>query len=304
MITDRDVIRVVETWLDEEVTVIPDRVLDAVLDQVPATRQRRASGLAWRFPIVNSSAFRFGLAAAAVVLLAFIGYQLLPGLGLGDPQATPTPTAAPTAAVTSSPTPEATPVAFPPRGELAIGRHSMTLAGVRLSMDFPSAGWISNGQWGIDKGSWVNPAPDSAGFFMWPDGAADNVYSDPCAQTQLDPPAGASAAERAAAVAAMPGLELVSPPSAVTVGGQPAQHVVMRVPDTIGCTPNRFYLWYDADDPAAGNARHASGVGETLYEWIIEVNGTFVWIDAETPAGSGPEAAREVQQIVDSIQFE
>ncbi len=139
---------------------------------------------------------------------------------------------------------------------------------------------------------------------MWPDGAADNVYSDPCAQTELDPPAGPSAAERAAAVAAVPGLEVVSPPSAVTVGGQPAQHVVMRVPDTIGCTPHRFFLWYDADDPAAGNARYASDIGETLYEWIIEVNGTFVWIDAETPAGAGPEAAQEVQQIVDSIQFE
>jgi hypothetical protein len=296
--------RLIESWLEEGPRVLPDRVIDAVVADLPATRQRRAGWPARRFPIMNSNAFRYGIAAAVVVLVAIVGYQLLPGGGSGGPPASPTPTVAPTAGATASPSPEPSPVAFPPRGELAIGRQAMTLAGVRLSMDFPSAGWISNGTWGIDKGDFLAPASDSAGFFMWPDGAADNVYSDPCAQTELNPPAGASAAERAAAVAAIPGLELVSPPSAVTVGGQPAQHVVMRVPETIGCTPNRFFLWYDADDPAAGNARHASAPGETLYEWIIEVNGTIVWIDAETPAGSGPEAAREVQQIVDSIQFE
>jgi hypothetical protein len=300
MSAQNDVTRIVESWLEEGPSILPERVLDAVVADLPATHQRRAVWRALRFPTMKNIAFRYGIAAAAVILLAFVGYQLLPGTSSGSPPASPTPT--PTAAATPSPAP--TPVAFPPWGDLAVGRHSMTLAGVRLSMDFPSAGWISNGKWGIDKGSFLTPAPDSAGFFLWPDGAADNVYSDPCAQTQLDPPAGASAAERAAAVAAIPGLEVVSPPSAVTVGGQPAQRVVMRVPDTIGCAPSHFYLWYDADDPAAGNVRYASGVGETLYEWIIEVNGTFVWIDAETPAGAGPEAAQEVQQIVDSIQFE
>ena len=42
MSTDRDVTRIVRSWLEEGVTALPDRVLDAVLDQLPATPQRRA----------------------------------------------------------------------------------------------------------------------------------------------------------------------------------------------------------------------------------------------------------------------
>ena len=37
MSTDRDVTRIVRSWLEEGVTALPDRVLDAVLDQLPAT---------------------------------------------------------------------------------------------------------------------------------------------------------------------------------------------------------------------------------------------------------------------------
>ena len=42
MSTDRDTTRIVRSWLEEGATALPDRVLDAVLDQVPATSQRRA----------------------------------------------------------------------------------------------------------------------------------------------------------------------------------------------------------------------------------------------------------------------
>ncbi len=41
MSADRDADRIVRSWLEEGVTTLPDRVLDAVLDQVPATPQRR-----------------------------------------------------------------------------------------------------------------------------------------------------------------------------------------------------------------------------------------------------------------------
>jgi len=44
MSTDRDTTRIVRSWLDEGVTVLPDRVLDAVLDQVPATPSAEPDG--------------------------------------------------------------------------------------------------------------------------------------------------------------------------------------------------------------------------------------------------------------------
>ncbi len=47
MSTDRETTCIVRSWLEEGATALPDRVLDAVLDQVPATRQRRARWPAW-----------------------------------------------------------------------------------------------------------------------------------------------------------------------------------------------------------------------------------------------------------------
>ena len=49
MSTERDVTRIVRSWLEEGATALPDRVLDAVLDQVPATSQRRPLWPARRF---------------------------------------------------------------------------------------------------------------------------------------------------------------------------------------------------------------------------------------------------------------
>ena len=55
MSTDRDVTRIVRSWLEEGATALPDRVLDAVLDQLPATPQRRAWWPARRFREMNTT---------------------------------------------------------------------------------------------------------------------------------------------------------------------------------------------------------------------------------------------------------
>jgi hypothetical protein len=82
--TDRDVTRIVRSWMDEGVTQLPDRVLDLVLDQIPATPQRRASWLARRTPTLNTYA-RLGLVAAAVFLAAVVGIGLYARSGVGGP---------------------------------------------------------------------------------------------------------------------------------------------------------------------------------------------------------------------------
>lgn len=248
-------------------------------------------------------AVRIAVAAAAVLVVALIGLQLFGGANVGGPGPSPSQSESPTLAPTASPVPTA--AAIPPAGELAIGRHSMILAGIPLSIELTTAGWSSNGDFGIDKGNFQSGTPDAASFILWPASAPDNVYADPCTSTTLSPPAGPSAAELAAAVSTVPGIDLVSGPSEVTVGGYPAQHVVLHVPEGIGCAPSGFYLWYDDDDDPSGEiGRYATAVDWTVYVWIIDVDGTLVWIDGETYVTSSPEAAQEVQQIVDSIQFE
>ena len=71
MSTERDVTRIVRSWLEEGVTALPDRVLDAVLDQVPATHQRRAWWPARRLREMNTP-LRIAVAAVAVVAVAAI----------------------------------------------------------------------------------------------------------------------------------------------------------------------------------------------------------------------------------------
>lgn len=101
MSTDRDITSIVRSWLDEGVTVLPDRVLDAVLDQVPTTPQRRPSWLARRLPIVNNPSVRYGIAAVAVIAAVILGLNVLQP-DVGGPRPTP------------SPTPEATPIVWAP----------------------------------------------------------------------------------------------------------------------------------------------------------------------------------------------
>ena len=93
---------------------------------------------------------------------------------------------------------------------------------------------------------------------------ADNAL--PCTRL-LHPPVGPSAADLAAAVATAPGTELVTGPSDVTVGGRAAKRVALRV-------------------------------------WIVDVDGTRLFIEAETTKQAGPDLEREIQQIVGSIRFD
>jgi hypothetical protein len=56
--------------------MLPDRVLDAVLDQLPATHQRRAGWLARSFPPMNSTFFVSALVPRRLSVLV-LGYQFL-----------------------------------------------------------------------------------------------------------------------------------------------------------------------------------------------------------------------------------
>ena len=174
----------------------------------------------------------------------------------------------------------------------------MTRNGVTFAFNVPITGWVSNGDWGLDRTAGVTP--DGAGFIFWVETPV-GVYADPCAGTKAPPIAKASAADLAAAVAAIPGLDVVSGPTAVTVGRRPAQEVVVTVRGDVGCAAPSFDLWYA---PSADLARYATQLGSTIRVWIVDVDGTLVWIDGETYKGAGPEPERMLKAIIDSIQFE
>jgi len=94
MTTERDPqTRLVLSWLREDLHENADRVLVNALDEVDATPQRRSGWPAWRPNQMNLYA-KLLAGAAGVLVVAFVGYQLLPRSGGPGGQSTiaPSPT--------------------------------------------------------------------------------------------------------------------------------------------------------------------------------------------------------------------
>jgi hypothetical protein len=299
MHTEQDVSRIVRSWLRFDEHESADQVLAIVLDSLDATPQRRPWWPARRMATVNSTA-KFAIAAAAVVVVAVVGFNLLPSTGgvggtAASPSLTPTPT--PTSSLPPNPAEY-----FPPSGELAIGRHSMIREGVRFSINVAAPGWRSQQGFEFIKGT--EGEPDGAGLLFWST-TPDNVYSNPCAHTPLTPAAGPGIGSLATAVSRIPGTQLVSGPTDLTVDGQPVKRTVITIPEDIDCA-GVLKLWYD-DGMGSEAGRFPTVLPSTMRVWMIDVDGATVWIDGETYenyAETSPTLEREIQQMIESIVFE
>jgi hypothetical protein len=305
MPTDRDVTRMVQTWLRKDEHESADRVLDNVLALLDTTPQRGPMWPARRNADPNTVA-RWAIVAAAVLVVAVIGIYLLPTGGVGPAvTASPSPSPTPTPTPTVPPSPSAATL-VPPRGLVEIGRHSFSQSGIAFSLDFTTSGWSSSGVAvapdGVNITKGLPPDKNAAWLLSW---SIDGVYADPCGHVP-SPTLSPSAADLASAVATLPGAELVSGPTDVTLDGRVATFVSISIPEDVACPPRSFLLWWDdADCDAEGPCeRWVTGLGETQYVWIFEIDGQHVWIEAETYKDASPALVQEVQQIVESIRFE
>ena len=75
MTTNEEMERIVRSWLEPGLTTLTDDVLDPVLDQLPATPQQRPLWSLRRVRHVGSFA-KFSLAAAALLIVAFVGFSV------------------------------------------------------------------------------------------------------------------------------------------------------------------------------------------------------------------------------------
>ena len=332
MSTDRDTTRIVRSWLEEGATALPDRVLDAVLDRVPATPQRRSRWPAWRFADMNSYT-KLAMVAAAVVVVAVVGYNVLPNRGqTGGPAVSPTPTPSasplPSASPALPPTLEQAPLAAcSPGGAadcLAPGTYRLTgnVWPGTITLDVP-AGWF---EWlpltGRDAYDAVLVGSGTGGGSGWGVvfSVVDLVAKDPC-----DPAKGRYARAETgtvdklvAAMGAWPGFASTAPAPTV-VGGHSGQLVKLTSTRTVTDCPSQS-VW---TIPQGGSVDAYPMVGATGKARagtcrVVDVNGTLVVIMATDFAATSPnELANSIpddptrhaadqatlRQILDSIRI-
>ena len=110
MSTNRDFNRIAAAWMAKGPNELADRVLEAVLDEVHLTKQRRRLAVPWRTPPM-SMPLRLAASVAIIAVLGVGAIRLFgsaPNVGAA-PSPTPAPSPSPSPIPTASAVPSATP---------------------------------------------------------------------------------------------------------------------------------------------------------------------------------------------------
>ena len=299
MSADRDVTRIVRSWLREDGSEDAERVLFAVIDQLDTTPQRRSFGMARRFPLMHSSTTRIGVAAIAALVVALLGYALISRPDVGDgltPSASPVPSAAVEIPVFHGGDYE------PGRYFIAGGGFAYDWFGLDVSAQVPQ-GWTRGNPQRGDFGIAYQAGSDSGPRMEMQFWLVDNVTAGGCVtgwpHAGLDPPVGPMVDDLASALTALPGFES-TPPVDTTLDGWHGKRLDLTLPEGFECDLELF-AWSLMPDPSW---TPAAGNPGTHQLWILDVNGTRFVIDAAYDAGTPTELQAELQQIVDSIDIE
>ena len=303
MSTDRDVSRIVRSWLEEGVTALPDRVLDNVLDRLPATSQRRAWWPVRRLIDMNIPT-RLAVAVAAVIALAVIGAIAIPkGAGVGQ-QSSPAPT------TTLVPTPIASPAPLPSTGALGAGTYYIpagSLTPARMTITVP-AGWKSGGDGFVTKdnlGPAASPLAPGQGkeltLVTW---VVSHAYTDVCHWQGKLTPVGTTADQLVTVLHDQIG-RTASTPTDVTLGGLPAKRIDLTVPanlDVTTCDHGIIRFWPDPGPDESGGLC-CSHVGSTDVVYALVSGGRVFAVVARHQSDSSAQDLAELDGIVASIRF-
>jgi hypothetical protein len=278
MTADRDVTSIVRSWLEDGATALPDRVLDRVLDELPATPQRRPFWSAWRSRRMNS-VLKLALATAAVVAVVMAGIYFLPRNsaqvgGQGVPSPSPEPTASPHAV------------------RMTVAGTDLSGTPVQVTAQLPD-GWTGDTYAANDSAA---GKPFLSAFFL---SVIDNTFTDPCAHVARNPKVGSTVESKAAAIGEIPNLAATAPVQA-TIGGRAATYIELTVPASLPCTPAEFYLWQDSPDADWWVLQF----NEVIRVWTLDVGGKAVTVAARSFPGTTDTSKAELQGILDTLVFE
>jgi hypothetical protein len=283
MTSDRDIERLLDTWLGDGPLQVADRVIDDAAARIAQQTQRPAWRLrTWRLPTMTTP-IRF-IALTGVLLAALIaGSALL--AGGGGPAPTPTPFASPTAPATPPPDLLGTLVA----GDYLA--HPSATDPLTARITVPD-GWVGGG-WYLDKGNVLvaflpHPRP--------PDDPCQGS-SSPSGTDSASGSAGSSLRgtvdDVVAALRAQPAYG-AGAPTAVQIGGYDGQRLSLQLNVVQSQCPGVFYVFAEPD------GMYAQGPGNHWTVWILDVDGSPMAIVVSDFANTPAALLAEAQAIVDS----
>lgn len=314
-----DIDRVLEEWIAEGPTALPDRVVDGIAQGIERTHQR---GLLW--PSGGSRMSRtvyalVGLAAVLVVLVS-TGWYLgwfggATGIG-GQAASTPVVTSAPTPTPTPPPTPTSSQsVAVPSAADLTVpttdftavapGHYADNEGAYAFTFDVP-AGWLSASEGALifTASDFQRGAPDFAAGSTdfaavaipkwWDAASVSKVYTDPCHSNSTSLDTGTTAADLADALHEIAPMNPTVPDD-ISVGEFSGKHIILTVPevDFSTCDLGQYKWLY---------GRFGQGPGQVDEYWILDLSGSRQIISTTYMPGTSQAIRNQQLQIIDSFQ--
>lgn len=280
MTTREGLDRSISAWLESEAPDrAPDDVLEASRHRIRSTKQRRSWWPAWRFPEMTNPV-RYAIAAAAVLVVALIGYQLLPSnLGSGG---------------STKPTADADAPLLPDDGPLEPGTYRVEDTGPTLLLTVP-AGWVGNGGMSIRKHL---DEPNEVALDLY--GPEVRVYADACESAGTDAAIGPSVDDLLAALSAQEGSEIGEPVD-TTVAGVPGVRLEISASPGIDfdqCSIGSLQIW--VSDPAD----YLAGLndGSNIAHLADTPDGRLIYVFYQTDSATAADIA-ERDAIIASMQI-
>jgi hypothetical protein len=232
-----DMDRVLRNWFESGPSSMPDRVVDVVADRIGRERQRPAWRLRWR-PYQMNSTVKIAAALAAVLVLAVVGWNLMPGRS-GGVGGAPSPTVSPSAESSPSTSPSASAV-FPQwyrnseisaaAGILPAGNATSRAFAPRLTFTVPE-GWVNDLDVGIAYGLFPDIKANEAEYALSGE-IAQSIFmvsvESPYFFCEAWEKTQGTAAERGAFLVASDAF-VVSEPVDVTIGGLTGKQLDVRL---------------------------------------------------------------------------
>jgi hypothetical protein len=305
----RDIDPLISSYLEDGVDELPDRAFDAVRSDIEHTRQRFVFG-PWREEQMQRYAI-FGIAAAAIVLVAVVAIQFLPGNALigGPPTSTPSlaPTLSPPPTSSLPPAPTLAPTAAIalPNGALAPGSYFIddpAVIGVHRMIFTVPAGWANKDPF-VSKNAGT---PGEVDFTPW---VVTDVYRDVCHWSNSSlfiVDSGPDALIRA--LRDQGGREEAQGgwPWTGTVAGYPAEGIALTVPadtKTADCSGGILRYWPDPGPDFTGGLC-CNVPGNTDFVYAVDVAGKTVAVVARHYDATTPGDLAELDAVINSIHFE